>query len=137
MLRYFARRLVSPLGTRLIIMSRPQHLLSPAFRLRDAISPVFGVRRIGGFSKAAPKTITVGDNLEFFLVEHAGHGVLALSERDRHLDVLTCISTTPTTVTISSSVQTNNLFGRVCMTPVASAHRLIVRSFLRRIKNSV
>ena len=125
---------ISPLEAWGMIMSRPSPLLKLAFRVRDMISSMFGVKRIGGFSSAAPKTISAGEKLDFFLVEHASDDVLTLSERDRHLDVLTCISRAGRELSITSSVKTHNRFGRAYMLPVGPAHKLIVRSFLRRLK---
>ena len=73
--------------------------------------------------------------LDFFLVEHVSDDVLSLSERDTHLDVLTCISVSGHELTITSSVQIHNTFGRLYMLPVAPAHKLIVRSFPRRLQD--
>ncbi len=115
------------------IMARPQPVMALAFRIRDAISARFGVRRIGGFSGIPRTEVAVGDRLDFFLVERAGPDLLVLTERDRHLDVMTCISTAGRQVAITSSVITHNLFGRLYMIPVGPAHRLIVRRMLRRL----
>lgn len=116
-----------------LVMARPLPLLAQAFALRDAISARFGVKRIGGF-KAPPLTApAVGDHLDFFLVERSDPLVLTLSERDRHLDVLTCVTTHDQRLTITSSVVTHNAFGRIYMLPVAPAHRLIVWLMLRRV----
>lgn len=128
---------ITPLEAWNIIMSRPSLFLKWAFRIRDAISTQFGVKRIEGFTTSAPDTVTVGDKLDFFLVEHISKDVLSLSERDIHLDVLTCVSTTKTELTVTSSVQTHNAFGRAYMLPVGPAHKLIVRSFLKRIEKEL
>lgn len=128
---------ITPLQAWCLIMSRPAPLLKLAFRLRDAISSKFGVKKIGGFSTSSPKTVSVGQKLDFFLVEYVTDDVLALSERDSHLDVLTCLSRTENELTITSSVITHNAFGRAYMLPVAPAHKLIVRSFLRRLKKEL
>lgn len=127
-------RSVSPLQAWAVMMSHPSTVLKLAFRVRDMISSKFGVKRIGGFSNAAPKAVAVGDMLDFFVVEYATEDVLSLSERDRHLDVLTCISRSDRVLTVTSSVKVHNLFGRAYMLPVAPAHKLIVRAFLRRLK---
>ncbi len=117
-----------------LIMSEPQPLMQLAFRIRDAISARFGVRRIGGFSGTRHARVEVGDRLDFFLVERAGPHLLVLTERDRHLDVMTCISTAGKEVAITSSVITHNLYGRIYMLAVGPAHRLIVRNMLRRLR---
>jgi hypothetical protein len=114
-------------------MARPLPFMALAFRIRDAISARFGVKRIGGFSGARAMAVVPGDHLDFFLVERADPQVLTLTERDRHLDVMTCITTTGGRLAITSSVVTHNWFGRAYMLPVGPAHRLIVRLMLRRL----
>lgn len=115
------------------MMRRPLPGMALAFWLRDTVAAWFGVRRIGGFSgrRAAPPQ--VGEKLDFFLVERVEDEILTLSERDRHLDVVTCITTGGQRLTITSSVKVHNAFGRLYMIPVAPAHRLIIWYLLRRI----
>lgn len=125
---------VSPLQGWNLIMEDPQPLLSIAFKIRDAVSARFGVKSIGGFSGARKDTVSVGAYLDFFLVEYADETTLVLTERDRHLDVMTCISTQDTDLSITSSVQVHNLFGKAYMVPVGFAHRLIVKNMLSRLQ---
>lgn len=120
-----------------IAMANPLPLMSLAFKIRDAVSARFGVKRIGGFSSVRQASISVGDKLDFFVVEHVTPDVLALTERDTHLDVMTCISTQDKKVTITSSVVVHNTFGRVYMVPVGIAHKIIVRSTLNRLRSTV
>lgn len=123
------------------VMAHPLPGMALAFRLRDWISARFGVKRIGGFSGAQAQRAEAGQRLDFFLIEEATPDRLVLSERDRHLDVLTCITATPaatgTEVTILSSVVTHNAFGRAYMLAVGPAHRLIVWAMLGRLRRSV
>lgn len=77
--------------------------------------------------------MAVGERLDFFLVERADPDLLLLTERDRHLDVMTAVSTRRQRLTIISSVITHNLFGRIYMSPVGVAHRIIVGAMLRRL----
>jgi len=109
-----------------------------AVKLRDAISARFGVERIGGFSGTQHRSIAAGEKLDFFLVEEARPERLLLTARDRHLDVMTCVTATPcgteTEVAITSSVVTHNLFGRLYMLPVGPAHRFIAAAMLRRLQ---
>ncbi len=116
-----------------LMMDRPLPLMQTAFRLRDAISARFGVKRIGGFTGQRRSSVAMGDHLDFFLVEYAAPDVLVLTERDRHLDVMTCVSASDGLLTITSSVVTHNLFGRLYMVPVGLAHKLIVSTMLRRL----
>lgn len=129
---------ISPLEAWMLMMSRPLPLLNLAFRARDAISSKFGVRRIGGFTERRRNVdlavLEPGQMLDFFLIETVNEDVLTLSVRDRHLDVITCVSSAANELTITSSVKTHNAFGRAYMLPVAPAHKLIVRLFLRRLK---
>ena len=123
------------------VMARPLPGLRQAFWLRDAISSRFGVKRIGGFTRTRVTTTAPGKRLDFFLVKEACDTRLLLSERDRHLDVLTCVTATPegtgTRVAITSSVRTHNIFGRAYMIPVGPAHKLIVALMLRRLARAL
>ncbi|WP_299025436.1 DUF2867 domain-containing protein [uncultured Sulfitobacter sp.] len=128
---------VTPIEAWRVIMADPLPLLGLAFRLRDAISARFGVKRIGGFSGEVRGFVQEGDRLDFFLVETATDNVLSLSARDRHLDVLTCITSVERTLTITSSVKVHNRFGRAYMVVVGPAHKLIVSAMLRRLRRGL
>lgn len=118
------------------VMADPLPGMQLAFRIRDAISALFGVERIGGFSGQRVGTVQVGDHLDFFLVEHCDPQSLVLTGRDTHLDVMTCISTDGPLVSVTSSVKVHNRFGRAYMLPVGVAHKWIVRAMLRRLKTA-
>lgn len=124
---------LTPLEAWTMMMADPLPFMATAFKLRDAIAARFGVKRIGGFSDKTPGFVQVGDKLDFFLVESLSDTVLSLSERDKHLDVLTCVTCVEKTLTITSSVKVHNRFGRIYMLPVAPAHKLIVGIMLRRL----
>ena len=117
-----------------LVMAKPLPGLGLAIKLRDAISARFGVARIGGFSGAVVEAPQVGDHLDFFLIEHISDTVLSLTARDRHLDVMTCVTVEGVRLAITASVVTHNGFGRLYMIPVAPAHRLIVWAMLRRLR---
>ncbi|WP_204248195.1 DUF2867 domain-containing protein [Kiloniella spongiae] len=119
------------------IISNPIPVMKLAFLIRDRISSCFGIKPIKGFSGQWPSNLQTGDQLDFFLVEHISPNVLTLTARDKHLDVMTCITTDKTELTITSSVKIHNLFGRLYMFPVAIAHRQIVRSDLKRLKHKM
>lgn len=127
-------RSLSPLEAWNMGMQDPQPMLQLAFRIRDAVSKLFGVKAIGGFSGICKDSVQVGDYLDFFLVEYSDDKSLVLTERDRHLDVMTCLSTSGNEVSITSSVIVHNLFGRAYMLPVGIAHKFIVRNTLRRLQ---
>lgn len=130
-------REVTPIAAWNLMMAHPVPLLGAAFRARDAISSLFGVKAIGGFSGRAAKQVAVGDHLDFFLVEGVSPQALVLTARDRHLDVMACLTVDGKRVTITASVVTHNAFGRAYMLPVGPAHKLIVRGMLRRLKLAV
>lgn len=130
-------RAVTPLEAWRLIMADPLPLLGTAFKVRDTVSGWFGVKPIGGFSGTTPAFVQTGDKLDFFTVETLSDTVLSLSSRDRHLDVLTCVTCAETTLTITSSVKVHNWFGRLYMLPVGPAHKLIVRTMLRRLDRSL
>ena len=120
-----------------MLRGHSQPVLKLAFRIRDAISARFGVKRIGGFGEVAAANVQPGDRLDFFLVEHAAPDLLVLTERDRHLDVMTCISSAGCELAITSSVIVHNGFGRAYMLVVGPAHRLIVWRMLRRLRRQL
>jgi hypothetical protein len=117
--------------------SAPMQRLGWAFAIRDMISRPFGVKPIHGFSGEMPARLRVGDMLDFFLIEGMGPDRLALTARDSHLDVMTCIGCSGNTVTIASSVVVHNAYGRAYMAVVGPAHRRIVRNFLSRLKRDI
>ncbi|WP_426033400.1 DUF2867 domain-containing protein [Cypionkella sp. TWP1-2-1b2] len=117
-----------------VVMAKPLPGMALAFWLRDAISARFGVARIGGFSGDRVDAPQVGDRLDFFLIEHIDDQVLSLTARDKHLDVMTCVTVEGTQLAITASVVTHNWFGRLYMIPVAPAHKVIVWAMLRRLR---
>ncbi len=128
---------LTPLAAWNLLMERPLPLLKSAFWLRDAISARFGVKKIGGFTGRRRDHVAVGDHLDFFLVEGVFPEALLLTERDRHLDVMTCVSVKNRRLTITSSVMVHNWFGRLYMLPVGPAHKLIVHTMLARLQRSL
>lgn len=130
-------RPIAPLEAWNRVTGRPQPLLKAAFKTRDAISALFGVKRIGGFSSNRANEVTAGDYLDFFLVEYVDDTTLVLTERDKHLDVMTCISSDGAMLAITSSVIVHNWFGRAYMIPVGPAHRLIVDNMLKNLQRNV
>lgn len=128
---------ISPLQAWNLIMEDRQPLLKMAFRIRDAISTQFGVKRIGGFSGPAGDSVKAGDHLDFFLVEYQDDEVIVLTDRDRHLTNMTCIASKGATLSISSSVAVHNLYGRIYMIPVGLAHKFIVRAMLQTLQRKL
>lgn len=117
-----------------LIMAQPMPLMRLAFQIRDAVATKFGVKRIGGFSGRVPDSVRVGEMLDFFLVEEVSPQMLVLTERDRHLDVMTCVTVDGQDVSITSSVKTHNWFGRLYMIPVRPVHKRIVARNLRALR---
>ncbi|WP_311541779.1 DUF2867 domain-containing protein [Paraburkholderia sp. MM5384-R2] len=114
-------------------------LLRTAFWLRDRFCALAGVRPINGFAQERPKASPVaGDVVDFFKVDYITNDELFLVANDRHLCVLVALMLSPALgskreLTITASVKTHNLFGKVYMVPVAYAHGLIVRRMLRQL----
>lgn len=117
-----------------IVMRQSMPLMKFAFRVRDTISELFGVQKISGFSGTVPETVQVSQKHDFFLVEYISDNVLTLTARDKHLDVMTCVSVSDDMHTITSSVMTHNIFGRCYMIPNAPAHKMIEGKNLRQIQ---
>lgn len=130
-------REITPLAVWNLITEESRPGLQLAFNLRDRVSGLFGVKAINGFSGKTVESASIGERLDFFLVEYMDETTLVLTERDRHLDVMTCIATDLRWVSITVSVQVHNGFGRAYMVPVGLAHRWIVRGMLNRLKRKV
>lgn len=125
---------ITPLEAWGLMTAGRRPLLRAAFWMRDAVAARFGVKRVGGFSGVTRGSVREGDYLDFFLVEHVSAQDLVLTERDRHLDVMTRLSVGGLELTVTASVKTHSAFGRLYMLPVAPAHKLIVSSMLRQAK---
>ncbi len=130
-------RTVTALEAWNIITERTGPFMRLAFKVRDAVSAPFGVEPIGGFSGRQKDNVTVGDHLDFFLVERIEPDILVLTVRDSHLDVMTCVTAGQGRVSITASVLTKNRFGRLYMLPVGIAHRRIVQNALRTMKQAL
>ena len=128
---------ITPLQAWNLIMAKPLPFIKTAFLIRDKVSALFGVKQIGGFERRAVDQVQVGEKLDFFVVEYIDDQVMLLTERDKHLDVMTCVSVQDRRLTITSSVRTHNAFGRLYMIPVAPAHKLIVRTMLNRLQKAM
>lgn len=120
-----------------IMTANPALFMRLAFRVRDGISVWFGVKRIGGLSGKRREAVSAGEYLDFFLVEYSAPDMLVVTERDRHLDVMLCLSIRDRVCTITSSVVTHNRFGRCYMWPVGPVHKLIINGNLRRLKKAL
>jgi hypothetical protein len=111
--------------------------LAAAFRARDFISRWFNVVDIHGFSPRSPNQVpAVGELLDFFVVEALSDNQMVLTSRDAHLAVMVCMDLTPVResvlrLSVTTSVQHFNTFGRLYMVPVGPAHGPIVKRMLR------
>ncbi len=119
------------------IMGAGLPLLPTAMRLRDRIGGLFGIAPIHGFSRVRSHDPRPGEKLDFFTVEAIGPTAMDLVVRDHHLDVLVSVLTGDRRLTITASVASHNLTGRLYMLPVGPAHRLIVRAMLRRLRRTL
>ncbi|PYB72024.1 DUF2867 domain-containing protein [Pseudomonas sp. LB-090624] len=111
--------------------------LASAFRVRDFVSRWFNVADIQGFSPRSPEQVpAVGERLDFFTVEAISESQLVLASRDTHLAVMVCLDLERLgdgvqRLSVTTSVQRFNTFGRLYMLPVGPAHGPIVKRMLR------
>lgn len=114
--------------------------LAAAFRLRDFISRRFNVSAIHGFSSRSPERLpAVGERLDFFRVEAISEQQLVLTSRDTHLAVMVSMDLGEQRdgqqrLSVTTSVQCFNTFGRLYMLPVGRVHGLIVRRMLANLR---
>ncbi len=122
--------------------SNPPWGLSLAFKIRDKISTIFGVKQIDGFKNKTESQVQVNDHLDFFLVEHITDSELALTSRDVHLSVMVFIkiseiSSRLNLLSITTSVKIHNGFGKAYMLPVGLVHGIIVKALLKKMHVSL
>jgi len=116
--------------------------LRTAFGIRDRCCTLFGLQSIGGFSGTAPASaIAPGNKLDFFDVQKVSDEELVLSSSDKHLVVIVALNLAPAkdgkrTLSVTTTVKTHNLLGKLYMLPVKPAHGIIVRKMLDRLKRS-
>ncbi|WP_221801085.1 DUF2867 domain-containing protein [Oceanobacter mangrovi] len=113
--------------------------LRGAFWIRDRISALAGVEKIGGFNDSRPTVAPkVGEKLDFFRLVLITDNELLLTSEDRHLGVLISFGIAEldeefSLLTVTASVKNRNRFGKLYMLPVGSAHKWIVNSMLKNI----
>lgn len=93
---------ISALAAWNIAMRDPIPGMATAMWLRDRISGLFGAAPINGFSGEQRSMVQAGAMLDFFLVEEVTQRLLVLTARDRHLDVMTTVTTYDHALTITS-----------------------------------
>jgi hypothetical protein len=124
-----------------VITGDPPAWLRLAFRVRDAVSGLFGVAPIEGFGGATSSEPRPGDKMGFFLVEKSAPDQLVLTSRDRHLDVMICVNARhegeATDLVITASVKTHNRFGRAYMLAVGPVHRVLSAYLGRRAQRGL
>ncbi|MDR9486129.1 MULTISPECIES: DUF2867 domain-containing protein [Sediminimonas] len=73
-----------------------------------------------GYGDGPVQSVKCGDRLDFFLVEHTDENTLFLTERDKHLDVMTCAPTNGAKVSVTSSYFAQGAISNVHNRPNAS-----------------
>lgn len=134
----------------ILFFSGKSRLGSTLFAIRNKIVGLFGLKTSGqrsnkqkllGSFKCEP-----GDQLGLFKVFHKTENELVLGEDDKHLDFRVSLfldrlqdDTGRKSLTITTTVKFNNLFGRVYFLFVRPLHKLIVpamlKGILQRIEN--
>jgi len=116
--------------------------LRTAFKIRDRCCALFRLQPIGGFSGTTlTSAIAPGDKLDFFDVQKVSDEELVLSSSDKHLVVVVALNLAPAKdgqrkLSVTTSVNTHNLLGKLYMLPVKPAHGIIVRKMLDTLKRS-
>ena len=112
------------------------------FTLRNKIASVFGLKTSGGLSNREQQLATFncepGEQLGLFKVFAKNESEVVLGEDDKHLNFRVSLfleqkESTQKMLTISTTVEFNNWFGRLYFLPVRPFHTLIVPSMLKGI----
>lgn len=122
-----------------LMTGHPPFWLRIAFKIRDFLSSKFGgVQPIKGFDSVKPEKVQTNEKLDFFDVVKITDKELYLQSTDKHLSVLVALQLQEhdelkKELTVTTSVITYNLFGKIYMLPVSLVHGLIVKNSLKNL----
>ncbi|VXA54473.1 conserved hypothetical protein [Acinetobacter proteolyticus] len=125
-----------------LMTGHPPFWLRIAFKIRDFLSLKFGgVQPIKGFSSVKPENVSINEKLDFFDVVKITDKELYLQSTDKHLSVLVALqlqehNEQENELTVTTSVITYNLFGKIYMLPVSLVHDFIVKNSLKNLNQS-
>ncbi|WP_336152095.1 DUF2867 domain-containing protein, partial [Acinetobacter sp. 99] len=88
-----------------------------------------------------PENVQINEKLDFFDVVKITDKELYLQSTDKHLSVLVALqlqehNEQENELTVTTSVITYNLFGKIYMLPVSLVHDLIVKNSLKNLNQS-
>ena len=112
--------------------------------LRDKAVGIFGLKTTNrqSYNKDLTNNLTfaIGERHGLFKLFDKSENELLLGEDDKHLNFRVSLliepvgtATDKTSLSITTAVKFNNLFGRIYFMPVKPIHKLIVRSTLKNI----
>lgn len=103
-----------------------------AMRLRNTLVAPFGLKTEMDKNKTA--FVREGEKVGIFKIYKVYEDEVIAGENDKHLDFRVSVhrsSGKPSTITVTTIVQYNNLFGKAYMTLVRPFHKLVVKSVLK------
>lgn len=125
-----------------LMTGHPPFWLRIAFKIRDFLSlKLGGVQPISGFDSVKPENVQINEKLDFFDVVKITDKELYLQSTDKHLSVLVALqlqehNEQENELTVTTSVITYNLFGKIYMLPVSLVHDFIVKNSLKNLNQS-
>lgn len=103
-----------------------------AMRLRNLLVSPFGLKT--EIDKTQGRSIKEGEKAGIFKIYKIMEYEVIAGENDKHLDFRVSVHRNPennSTITVTTIVQYNNLFGKIYMTLIMPFHKMVVKSILR------
>ena len=122
----------------ILIFSTTPKWVDYLLRLRNKIVSVFGLKTEE--KKQTHANFSIGDKVGIFKMYAIQKNEIVAGEDDKHLNFRVSIYREvdlKTTVTVSTLVYYNNIFGKIYFAIVAPFHKLIVKSLLKNSANAI
>lgn len=115
---------------------RPPKWLINLYKICNTVYRPFSKHPVDCFGVPLPIEPEVGDILHFFTIDEISDNRLVLTAEDRRLDIVTDIriENEGKTLSLTTSVKTHNLSGKIHMLPIALMHESIVKSLFRNLR---
>ncbi|WP_243632343.1 DUF2867 domain-containing protein [Parazoarcus communis] len=137
---------LDPLSQFLRVAKATPAWIDSAMKLRNRLVSLLGLKNLGGLSEIDSSKVATeykpGDRVGIFTLIAKSETEILLGDSDKHLDVVVSLhhrqsrQSSQKIVTVTTVVKVHNWLGRIYMTPVRPAHRVIVQAMVRAIGNA-
>lgn len=106
-------------------------------RLRNSVVRIFGLRVGDKRDVNISPHYSIGSRAMYFTVINRNDNEIVMAENDRHLNFIVSVMRKSnginSTVSITTVVKFNNVFGRIYFLFILPFHKLIIKSLLKRL----